>query len=130
MNGSKPLIIPAFKHYIPPSGTFSTSSATSTISFSVKQKRRLILPERLYFRKSELLFEGKSRSEVEASLLEKTSKVHYIFDLHQTSGWVLFKERQFIGKRIGEGEYLLSRYRHVLFTVLPRVAAKVKVEKR
>ncbi len=62
-------------------------------------------------------------------MAEKTSRVKLLFDLHATSGWVVFKERLFAGKRIGESEYLLSRYRHQFFVLVPRIVVRLKVER-
>lgn len=83
----------------------------------------------IYFKKTTVDFGDKSLKEAEAALLGRTSKAGYLFDLHKTTAWVVFKERQFLGKRTGEGEYKVSRYRHVLFTLVPRVVARVNFEK-
>lgn len=82
----------------------------------------------MYFRKSHIAFPDKPLSEAEAPLLEKVSKVIYLFDFHQTIGWILPKERHFAGKKIGENEYVLSRYRHMIWSLVPRVVARVRFQ--
>ncbi|MBO9702795.1 MAG: hypothetical protein J7604_21460 [Sporocytophaga sp.] len=83
----------------------------------------------MYFRKTEIHFPELIINEAENSFLQKSDEVNYMFDLHQTIGWILPSNHFFIRKKIKDNEYIISRYRHIFFVLLPRVVTKVKFEK-
>jgi hypothetical protein len=80
----------------------------------------------IYFRKREILIE--SEDEIERLLNQSTSKVLTMFDLTSTSAYVILEERPFVGQKLSNGETIISRYRHSLFRIVPRIISKWKVE--
>jgi hypothetical protein len=80
----------------------------------------------IYFRKREILIE--SQHEVEKLLNQATSKILTMFDLTSTSTYVIPEGRPFIGQKLKDGETIISRYRHSLFKMVPRIISKWKVE--
>ena len=80
----------------------------------------------IYFRKREILIE--SQDEIERLLNQSTSKVLTMFDFTSTSTYVILPERPFVGQKLSKGETIISRYRHSIFKIVPRIISKWKVQ--
>jgi hypothetical protein len=80
----------------------------------------------IYFRQRKISIESPER--VEKLLNQSTSKVLTMFDLTSTSTYIILEERPFVGQKSKNGETMISRYRHSLFKIVPRIISKWKVE--
>jgi hypothetical protein len=80
----------------------------------------------IYFRKRNIRIE--SQEQIEKLLNQSTSKVLTMFDLTTTSTYIILEERPLIGQKLKNGQTNISRYRHSLFKIVPRIISKWKVE--
>jgi hypothetical protein len=80
----------------------------------------------VYFRKRKILIQ--SQEQTEKFLNQSTSKVLTMFDLTATSTYIILEERPFVGQKLANGETIISRYRHSLFKIIPRIITKWKIE--
>jgi hypothetical protein len=79
-----------------------------------------------YFRKRKILIE--SAEEVEKLLNQSTSKVLTMFDLSATSSYIILAERPLMGQKLSNGETIISRHRHTILQVVPRIVTRWRIE--
>jgi hypothetical protein len=80
----------------------------------------------IYFRQQRIKID--SQEEIEKRLNQSASKVLSMFDLTATSMYVILEERPFVGQKLDNGETIISRYRHTIFQIVPRIVSKWKVD--
>ncbi|HTJ51509.1 MAG TPA: hypothetical protein VL443_18750 [Cyclobacteriaceae bacterium] len=80
----------------------------------------------MYFRNKRISVNSKEKTE--QLLNQSSSKVLSFFDLERINTYVILKERPLAGKRLDSGEVLISRYRHIIFGIVPRIVTKWKVK--